>query len=346
MPRVRVVEVVRETADAHSLVLEPLDGDRFDYRPGQFLTVRVPSERPGGAARCYSLSSSPACDERPKVTVKRTRDGYASNWLCDNVVEGGVLEVLPPAGTFVPADLDADLLLLAGGSGVTPVLSILKSALRTGIGRVALVYANRDEASVIFREELVALAGAHPDRLTVVHWLESVRGLPTAAGLRPLLAPYVDREAFVCGPRPFMDLAATVLRDLDVPRDRVHQEVFTSLEGDPFAEVPVGAGGAGADGVGDGGGVPAEVVVELDGDVTSHAWPPGAKLLDVLLAAGLPAPYSCREGACSACACVLQEGTVDLERNEVLDAADLDDGIILSCQARATSPVVKVSYDA
>ena len=338
MARVRVVEVVRETPDAHSLVLEPLDGDRFDYRAGQFLTVRVPSERPGGAARCYSLCSSPLRDDRLKVTVKRTRAGYASNWLCDHVEAGHELEVLPPAGTFVPADLDTDFLLLAGGSGITPVLSILKSALHGGSGRVTLLYANRDEASVIFRDELVVLAAEFPDRLSVVHWLESVQGLPTEPALRQLLAPYDDREAFVCGPGPFMDLAARTLGGLGVPRERVHQEVFTSLEGDPFAEVELPTG--------DGEGVAAEVVVELDGDVTSHAWPAGAKLLDVLLAAGRPAPYSCREGACSACACVLQEGTVELERNEVLDEADLADGIILSCQARATSGVVKVSYDA
>lgn len=338
MARVRVLEVVRETADAHSLVLEPLDGGRFDYRPGQFLTVRVPSERPGGAARCYSLCSSPLRDDGLKVTVKRTRDGYASNWLCDNVVAGDELEVLPPAGTFVPADLDTDFLLLAGGSGITPVLSILKSALHGGSGRVTLVYANRDESSVIFRDELVALAEEFPERLSVIHWLESVQGLPSEAALRQLLAPYDEREAFVCGPGPFMDLAVRTLTGLGLPRERVHQEVFTSLEGDPFAEVvlPTGESDAPA----------AEVVVELDGNATTHAWPAGAKLLDVLLAAGRPAPYSCREGACSACACVLQEGTVELEHNEVLDEVDLAEGLILSCQARATSAVVKVSYDA
>jgi len=338
MARVRVVEVVRETADAHSLVLEPADDTRFDYRPGQFLTVRVPSERPGGAARCYSLCSSPLRDDRLKVTVKRTRDGYASNWLCDNVAAGHELEVLPPAGTFVPADLDTDFLLLAGGSGITPVLSILKSALHGGSGRVVLVYANRDESSVIFRDELAALAHEFPDRLSVLHWLESVQGLPTEAALGQLLAPYGDREAFVCGPGPFMDLAARTLAGLGLPRERVHQEVFTSLEGDPFAEIVLPAGDPDAPA--------AEVVVELDGDVTTHAWPAGAKLLDVLLAAGRPAPFSCREGACSACACVLQEGTVELEHNEVLDKADLADGLILSCQARATSAVVKISYDA
>jgi len=338
MPTVRVVDVVRETAEAHTLVLEPVDGGRWDYRPGQFLTLRVPSERPGGAARCYSLCSSPVRDDRLSVTVKRTRDGYASNWLCDHVVAGDELDVLPPAGTFVPADLDADFLLLAGGSGITPVLSILKTALHSGAGSVVLVYANRDEASVIFRAELVALAAEFPGRLAVVHWLESVQGLPTAAGLQALVAPYADREAFVCGPGPFMDLAAGVLAAAGVPRERVHQEVFTSLTGDPFAEVAVPVLDPGAE--------TTELVVELDGAVTSLAWPDGAKLLDVLLAAGLPAPFSCREGACSACACVLQEGTVDLEHNEVLEQADLDDGIILSCQARATSPVVKVSYDA
>jgi 3-ketosteroid 9alpha-monooxygenase subunit B len=340
MATVRVVEVVRETAEAHTLVLEPADGGRWDYRPGQFLTVRVPSQRPGGAARCYSLCSSPVLDERLMVTVKRTREGYASNWICDHVVAGDELEVLPPAGTFVPRDLDADFLLLAAGSGITPVLSILKTALHSGVGRVALVYANRDESSVIFRDELVALATRFPDRLTVVHWLESVQGLPTAAALRSLVAPYADREAFVCGPGPFMELAAHALGEAGMPRERVHQEIFTSLEGDPFAEVPVVPAGGEADGDA------AELVVELDGDVTTHAWPAGAKLLDVLLAAGVQAPFSCREGACSACACVLQEGTVELEHNEVLDQADLDDGIILSCQARATSPVVKVSYDA
>ena len=342
MPRVRVVEVVRETADAHTLVLEPLDGDHFDYRPGQFLTVRVPTERPGGAARCYSLCSSPVRDDLLKVTVKRTRDGYASNWLCDNVVAGSDLEVLPPAGTFVPRDLDGDVLLVAGGSGITPVLSILKTVLHAGRGRVTLLYANRDESSVIFRDELVALTQEFPERLVVLHWLESVQGLPTESALRPLLAPYDDREAFVCGPGMFMDLAVRTLSGLGVSRERVHQEVFTSLAGDPFAPVELPAQTPDDDATL----VAAEVVVELDGEVSTHAWPAGAKLLDVLLAAGRPAPYSCREGACSACACVLQDGTVELERNEVLEDADLADGIILACQARATSPVVKVSYDA
>jgi 3-ketosteroid 9alpha-monooxygenase subunit B len=337
--RVRVVEVVRETADAHSLVLEPEDPASFplDYRPGQFLTVRVPSEREGGAARCYSLSSSPHCAERLKVTVKRTVGGYGSNWLCDNAAEGSVLDVLRPSGTFCPRSLDEDLLLLAGGSGITPVMSILKSVLTAGAGAVTLVYANRDESSVIFRDELITLTKEHPDRLTVVHWLESVQGLPTAAGLRALTAPYTGREVFVCGPGPFMDLAVTTLAGAGVPGDRLHVERFTSLTGDPFAEVVQAE-------------LPTEgpvttVEVELDGERSTVSWPAGVKLLDALRAAGLDAPFSCREGACSACACVVLEGEVTLERNEVLDKSDLADGLILACQALAVSDRLSITYE-
>ncbi|GAB2868289.1 2Fe-2S iron-sulfur cluster-binding protein [Nocardioides pacificus] len=337
MPTVRVVEVVRETADAHSLVLEPTGDSSFDYRPGQFLTLRIPSERPGGAARCYSLSSAPGLDERLKVTVKRTRDGYASNWICDHVAEGHEIEVLRPSGTFVPTDLDEDLLLVAGGSGITPVLSILKSVLHSGTGRVHLVYGNRDEASVIFAAELRELAREYDERFSAVHWLESVQGIPTPAALATLLAGHESRRAFVCGPEAFMDLAERVLTGLGAPRDRIHTERFTSLEGDPFAEVEVPVAAAGA--------ATSEVEVTLDGATSTYAWPEQAKLLDVLLAAGVEAPYSCREGACSACACVLTEGEVDLEHNEVLDAADLADGLILACQARPRTERLRVSFD-
>ncbi|RAY13531.1 3-ketosteroid-9-alpha-hydroxylase [Actinomadura craniellae] len=333
---VRVVEVVRETADARSLVLEPVgEGrDRFAYRPGQFLTLRA-----GRVARCYSLSSSPARDEKLKVTVKRVAGGEGSNWICDNVAEGDVLQVLRPAGTFVPRSLDVDLLLLAAGSGITPVMSILKSCLYAGTGSVTLVYANRDEHSVIFRDELVALAGEHGDRLTVVHWLESVQGLPTLSGLRALARPYTGREAFVCGPGPFMDLVVAALAGLGVPDGRVHLERFSSLTGDPFTEEPEETGDAGdpEDAV--------PVEVELDGETRTVSWPRGRRLLDTLLAAGLDAPYSCREGSCSACACILLEGEVEMERNEVLDARDLADGLILACQATPVTDRFKITYD-
>lgn len=328
----RVKEVVRETADAHSIVFE---GPSLPYAPGQFLTLRIPSEREP-TSRCYSLSSSPHVDDLLKVTVKRTKDGYGSNWVCDAVGAGTEIEVLPPSGMFTPKDLSKDLLLCAGGSGITPVMSILKSALARGTGRVVLLYANRDEASVIFANEIRSLTAEHDDRVVVLHWLESVQGLPTTAQLRELVRPYAGHEAFICGPGPYMDAVTAALAELSVPRARVHVERFVSLTGDAFA-APVEV-------VSDGGPV-GTVHVSLDGEVSEHAWPSETKLLDLLLANGLDAPYSCRQGNCSACGCKLLEGEVRMLANDVLEQEDLDEGWILACQSVPLSDTVKVSYD-
>lgn len=349
----KVVDVVEETDDAHSITFEvPEDiSTHFAYRPGQFLTVAVPSDLTGVAARCYSLSSSPRAD-RPEatltITVKRTRDGYASNWICDNVREGSTLRVLAPSGIFTPASLDDDLLLFAGGSGITPVISITRTALARGTGRVVLFYANRDERSVIFAEDLRQLSADHPDRLVVVHWLESVQGLPSQEQLQAFIAPYTSWNAFVCGPAPFMKLTVTALRELEFPRERRHQEKFVSLGGNPFGDLhelddvevydddePEVAGPQG----------PVKLEVELDGE--EHVfddWQPGTKLLEHLEAKGIKAPYSCREGECSACAVRLLEGEVRMLHNDVLDEEDLAEGIRLGCQSVPVTDTVKVTY--
>lgn len=335
--RLRVARVIAETDDACSVEFEVPDADAFGYRPGQFLTVRIPSDRCGSVARCYSLSSSPHTDDRLKVTVKRTADGYGSNWLCDSLSEGDELESLPPAGVFTPRSFDADLLLFAAGSGITPVVSIVKSALATGSGRVVLVYANRDDRSVIFAGELAALAAAHPERFVVVHWLESLQGLPTAAGLAALAAPYVAFDAFVCGPKPFMAAAREALASLGVPKGRVKLERFQSLGANPFEQAapapPAPARAA------------ASVAVTLDGERRTLAWPADTKLLDLLLDNDIAAPYSCREGACSACACLLVAGEVKMLNNDVLEDEDISDGIILACQSVPVTDAVEVSYE-
>ncbi|HVK24970.1 MAG TPA: ferredoxin--NADP reductase [Actinokineospora sp.] len=332
-PRVlRVAEVVEETADARTIVF---DAD-FPYAPGQFLTLRIPSDQCGSVARCYSLSSSPFEGGRPSVTVKRTVDGYASNWLCDNVRAGSAVEVLPPSGIFTPKSLDADLLLFAGGSGITPVLSILRSALRTGSGRVFLFYANRDESSVIFADALRALGAAHPTRLSVVHWLESVQGLPTVAQLIEIARPFAEFDAFTCGPAPFMKAVTEALKSLGLPRERRHLERFASLGANPFDLVTPEADPDAASAV---------VELELDGVRHTLDWPVTTKLLDLLLDKGLAAPYSCREGACSACAYRLVSGEVKLLNNEVLDKDDLDEGIRLACQSLPVSEKVEISYE-
>lgn len=332
--RLKVLEVVQETGDAHSLVFEAPPG--LTYRPGQFLTLRLPAPD-GVVARCYSLSSAPGVDEQLKVTVKRVRDGRGSNWVCDHVAVGDEVDVLAPSGTFTPRSFDHDLLLLAGGSGITPVMSIIKSSLAHGSGRMLLVYANRDEQSVIFHADLRALVAEHPERLVVLHWLETVQGLPQLKSLQEIVRPWGHAEAFICGPAPFMDCAADALKELGVARDRIHIERFTSLAGDPWAEVAVVAPVQGERTV--------DLVVELDGETHELDWPESQKLLDFLLERGLDAPYSCREGACSACGLKLVEGEVVMENNSVLEQEDLDEGWRLACQSRPVTDAVKVRYD-
>ncbi|MFC6014276.1 2Fe-2S iron-sulfur cluster-binding protein [Nocardia lasii] len=336
----RVAAVIAETADTHSVVFDvPAElRERFAYAPGQFLTLRIPSELTGSVARCYSLASSPFTDDLPKVTVKRTEGGYGSNWLCDNISAGDEVEVLPPAGVFTPKDLDTDLLLFAAGSGITPVMSILKSALSQGDAKVVLVYANRAADSVIFADELRELVGKYPQRLSVVHWLEPLLGLPSADMLARLAAPYTAYEAFMCGPKPFMDLVHEALASLDVPRTRTHAEVFNSLAGDPFVDhAPVEVSDAEV-------AEAATVEVELDGQVHELAWPRKQTLVDIMLDKGLDVPYSCQEGECGSCACTVLEGKVEMDNAEILDPADIENGYILGCQARPVTDRVRIQF--
>jgi 3-ketosteroid 9alpha-monooxygenase subunit B len=334
--QVPVAEVVRETDDACSLVLDvpPELEAAFGYRPGQFVTVRVPSEQTGSVARCYSLSSSPHAGDRPAITVKRTDGGFASNWIHDNIAAGSVLDLMAPAGTFVPSGLNADFLLFAAGSGITPVMSILKSALAAGRGRVVLIYANRDERSVIFGAALRELMAASAGRLTVVHWLDSLLGVPSATSIAALGRPYAGYEAYICGPDPFLGLVREALGQLGVPARRVHVERFLSLADNPF-EVDTAAAS----------GPEATLAVTLEDGATKRLpWPAGVRMLDVLIEAGLDAPYSCRQGICGACACQLTGGEVEMAHNEVLEQGDLDEGYILACQAVPLTPEVSITY--
>ncbi|MFI9384985.1 2Fe-2S iron-sulfur cluster-binding protein [Kutzneria sp. NPDC052558] len=313
MTELRVAEVIEETPDAVSLVLDA----ELDYAPGQFLTFRLPN----GLERCYSLSSSPYTGEKPTVTVKHMPGGACSPWICSCVVAGTVLAARPPAGVFTPSSLDDDLVLFAGGSGITPVMSIVKSVLAAGSGRIVVFYANRDPASVIFAAELRRLAAEHPSRLQVTHWLECLQGLPSRAQLAAWAAPFADREAFVCGPGPFMDAVVAVLPSARVERFDVVQETVAED------------------------GSSSTVEVSLDGVRKRLAWPSHRRLLDVLLDNGLDAPYSCRQGQCSACACRVARGEVRLLHNEVLDATDLADGYALACQALPVTDEVEITYE-
>ena len=333
---VRVTRVIEETADSRSLEFELPEAlaERLRYRPGQFLTLRVPHQG-GWLPRCYSLSSTPLLDEPLRVTIKRVRDGRASNWLCDAVQAGDTLQVLAPAGVFVPRQLDTDLLLFGGGSGITPVLSILRSALLAGTGRILLIYANRDEASVIFRDSLKALASAHPQRLQVIHWLDSVQGIASVSQLAELARPFVSAEAFICGPGPFMDAAVAALQTLGMPSAQVHVERFVSLPEEGEVAVPAAV---------DTRRPSSQLSVRLDGEEFEVPCAEGETLLNAMRRAGLSPPSSCLVGSCATCMCTVERGEVQMLRNDALDQQEIDQGWTLACQSLARSEHLRVLF--
>ncbi|MBJ7287537.1 ferredoxin--NADP reductase [Williamsia sp.] len=336
-----VTDVVQETIDSVTIAFDIPDEivEDFKYAPGQFVTVKIPSEQTGHVARCYSLSSSPYVDDfRLEIGVKRTRDGYASNWLCDNVTVGMEMTVLAPSGQFTAKNLDVDMAFFAGGSGITPVLSLVKSALIAGGGEVVLFYANRDIESVMYGGQLEQIAAEFPERFSMVNWLESERGIPTAQAVTEILSDHKGTEVFMCGPAPFMDLVERAAVECGVNHANVHREVFQSLSGDPFDTATLRR-------LSDDEGI-ATATVYLNGDCITVEWPRNTPLLDVLLSQGHNAPYSCREGACSACVCRLVDGDVDMVQNNILVEEDVQDGERLACQALPLTDAVTVSFDA
>lgn len=333
----RVASVIQETHDACSFefdVPDELLAD-FKYRPGQFLTLRTPWED-DWLPRCYSLSSSPYEKERLRVTVKRVTDGRGSNWLCDNIKAGDSLEVLKPAGVFVPKNLDANFLLFAGGSGVTPVLSILRSALSQGSGQVRLIYANRDETSVIFKDLLRDLGREYPERLQVIHWLDSVQGHTSPMQLAQLGAGIENPEVFVCGPEAFMQCVEQAMKLAGVAGKSVHVERFVSLPGESEGgfEAIVEHQGSKA----------THLTVELDGETREIECEDGEVLLAAMLREGIKAPHSCLVGSCATCMCTLVSGEVDLLANDALDKDELAEGWTLACQAVATTDKVHLKF--
>ena len=306
-----VADVVHETDASRSLVLEvPVAlRSRFRYRAGQFVTVEVPW---GGfdVRRCYSLSSSPDVDAAMAITVKRVPGGRLSNWLIDHVRPGDQLRVTAPEGRFVldpDAGAGCPLLFFAAGSGITPVLSLLKTALATTGRRARLVYANTDRGNVIFDAAIGALAAAYGERLEVRHHLDVAQGLLDERAAATHARGLEDADCYVCGPEPFMDVVEAGLIAAGVDPGRVRFERFVSpLDPDRVAPVaPIGAGapdGAVAPDAVDGdAAAPGSFEVTLRGRRHVVPYTPGRTLLACCQAAGVPAPSSCEDGFCGSC---------------------------------------------
>jgi len=328
-----IARVVRETADASSFVLDvPADLEHaFAYKAGQFVTHRVWIDGEPHL-RCYSMSSSPDVDDEFRVTVKRVAGGVVSNWMLDTLAEGDVIETTCPAGVFCLPPGDGDVVAFAGGSGITPVFSLLKTTLATTSRHVHLLYANRDRESTIFAAELDRLVERYPDRLDVAHHLDVERGFIEAGTVRPLAAIAADASYFICGPPPFMDIVEGTLLDHDVDRSRIHIERFTPAEPTPPPSSSDTQRGC-------------RVTIELGGRTDTVDHHPGTTILQTAREMGMSAPFSCESGSCATCMARLVEGEVEMFVNNALSDDELEEGWVLTCQSVPTTASVHVVYE-
>lgn len=324
--RVTVTRTVRESVDARTFTLTPRDGS-FTYRAGQFCTVRVCV---GGEEllRSYSMSSAPETDVELATTVKRVSGGRVSNWLIDNVSEGDELEITTPRGTFCLRDSEAPLVGFCGGSGITPLLSLTKSAL-AGIDRqVRLLCADRDRNSMIFEEVMESLIERYPGRLSVVRHLDAERGLVDAVAVRAFIGSDVDADCYLCGPEPFMDLVAAAIPG----PGKVFAERFGA------APPPVTAAVVGAE-------LDGKVAISLRKQRISVPRRAGETLLESARRGGLKPPFICESGTCATCIALVVEGSATMRINEILTEEEVAEGYVLTCQAVPDSPSVVVRYE-
>jgi 3-ketosteroid 9alpha-monooxygenase subunit B len=337
----RVRKVVEETHDTKSFVFEIPDDlrDAFAYEAGQFCTFRVPVDDEE-LLRCYSMSSSPDVDDEFTLTVKRVAGGRVSNWLLDEVAQGHELSLTLPAGVFTLRNHRSPIVAFAGGSGITPVMSLIKSTLATTDRPVRLLYANRDADSVIFRDQLDAMATEHRARLSVEHHLDTERGFVHSDLVREFVGDDLDADFYLCGPAPFMDVVEDALEVAGVAPEQVFVERFafagsTRSEVTPATPVEEPA-------------VPAAtelVTIVLGGRTHEVRYQAGETFLETARRAGLRAPFSCESGSCATCMARLEEGEAKMRVNNALLPDEVDEGWILTCQGLPTSPTARVVYE-
>lgn len=355
------VKAIRpETADAVTVVFEVPESlsDTFQYTQGQYLTLRFQfngkEER-----RAYSMCSSPL-DQDLAVTVKRLNGGLVSNYIHDQLKAGNTVEVMPPEGRFftpLKEDNKKTYYIFGAGSGITPLMSIVKTVLeKEPMSKVCLLYGNRDEESIIFKEALEAMEKRYRDQLVVEHILSQPKreksggllsflskgtvlwngkiGRIDAAAVKEFLAqnPAATEqvEYFICGPGSMIEAVEKALKGFSIDKKRIHTERFTS----DVDEKDKAKGTAGA-----------RIIVHLNGDKIETEVPEGKTILDVLLDMRYDPPYSCHSGACSTCMAKIISGSVKMDACYALDDDEIADGYILTCQSHPTSDVVELTYE-
>ncbi len=362
----KIKQVVRETADTSTLEFEiPAElQEIFAYQQGQYVTLRT---RQNGQElrRSYSMSSSPL-EKRLAVTVKKVPDGQVSSYLHDVAKVGDTLEVAAPDGRFyntLHPEKRRTYYLFGAGSGITPLMSILKSILEgEPMSAVFLLYGSRNEESIIFRDELDRLTDRYNGQLHVEHILSQPKkegggGLlgmfkkstsnwqGKTGRIAPLAAnvflddnmargPEDDCMYYVCGPGSMADDVKATLLARGIPAKLIQTEYFVNANHVPGDIADAGAANTGK-----------RIIVHLKGQRIELAVPEGATILDVLVKEKYDPPYSCTAGACSTCMAKVISGKVKMDTCYALDDDEVKDGYILTCQSKLETSVVELTYD-
>ena len=322
----------------------------YQYIQGQHLTLKLLINGKE-FRRSYSLCSSPLIKEPLRVAVKRVKDGAGSNYVNGNLKKGDVLEVMTPMGNFhteLKSTNRKHYVLFAGGSGITPMMSIIKTTLiAEPQSKLTLFYGNYNEDATIFKKELDEIVTLNQGRLTLHYIFEKpstqdfpsdLTGMLTKDKVKELTAKYLERnpviEYFICGPGPMMDNVKEVLESNNVNKNFIHIEYFTSAVEEPKKDAA------------DIKGAICEVTVIADGkETTFQLATDGDAILDAAMDAGVDAPFSCKGAVCATCRAKLMEGKVTMSMNYALTDSEVEEGYILTCQSHPTTPLVVVDYD-
>ena len=351
----KINEVIEETKDSKSFVFSIPDklNKQFNYTAGQFIIIKIHIDDKE-YKRSYSLSACPYTDTKFQVTVKRINDGIVSNYLNNNIQAGDELLVFPPSGNFFKEpeqNVRKNYILFAGGSGITPVYSVIKTLLaKYPHNYVKLIYANRNPDAIIFYAALETLKTLHSKRFFLTHIVSDasagwngMTGQLDSDKIKLFLEeqrifPIENTEYYICGPSPFMELVEHELQINGVPNETLHLERFISI-GD--GEQPVIIGNE-----------PTEINLKeskvcaiLDGKDNKVSCNADETILDAFLAAGVNAPYSCKEGVCSSCMAKLTKGKVQMRNAQSLSDIDMNENRILTCQATCLTKDVEINYD-
>ena len=342
----RVAAIERLCEDAVAVTFDVPDDLRetYAFRAGQSLTVRRPADE-NDERRSYSICAPVGA--RPRIGVREVPGGVVSSWLVRELRVGDAVEVAAPTGTFTP-DLDAGgrHVMIAAGSGITPVLSIATSLLRRPGAQVGILYGNRRADTVMFAEELADLKDSHPSRLELVHLLsrearevDLLSGRLDAAKLRALLPALIDVPAvdhwWLCGPFGLVTDAIEALGEAGVPAGRIHRELFWVDELPPAPRREE----RGVEGPS------SEVTLVLDGRATTVTIAEGDTVLEGAQRVRPDLPFACKGGVCGTCRARVTEGEVTMRRNFALEPAELAAGFVLTCQSHPASAKLEVTYD-